>query len=137
MKVPREEKKAEAISRMKAMGIYRETIKQFEKEDLVSKSEPPFGAFYWVEDEELEELHEWEKEHDALVYLVIRSYTSIGTMDAYLYVSDYKDELEIDREDLKENMQIAYVVNKDAPECSEFGSIGFEKTIAAGLKRIY
>lgn len=137
MKVSREEKKAEAISRMKAMGIYAETIKQFENEDLVSKSEPPFGAFYWVEDEELEEMHEWEKEHNALVYLVIRSYTSVGIMDAYLYVSDHKSEWKIDREYLRENMQIAYVINRDAPECSEFGSIGFERTMAAGLKRIY
>lgn len=137
MKVQREKKEAEAIDRMKLMGIYPETIKQFEKEKLVSRSEPPFGAFYWVEGKELEELQEWEKAHNALVYLKIRSYTSIGTMDAYLYVSDHKSEWEIDREELKENVQLAYVVNRDAPECSEFGSIGFERTTAAGLKRIY
>ncbi len=54
MKISREEKKTEAIKRMKAWGIFDQTIKQFEKNNLVSISEPPFGAFYWVEGEELE-----------------------------------------------------------------------------------
>ena len=51
MKVSIEEKKAEAIKRMEMFQIYPETIQQFEKENLVSVSEPPFGAFYWVDDE--------------------------------------------------------------------------------------
>ena len=36
MKATREEMKAEAIKRMKKLGIYAETIKQFEKENLIS-----------------------------------------------------------------------------------------------------
>jgi len=53
MKATREEMKDEAIKRMKKLGIYAETIKQFEKENLISISEPPMGAFYWVEGDDL------------------------------------------------------------------------------------
>ena len=39
----------EAVARMKALGLYGPTIRQFQKEGLVSISEPPVGAFFWVE----------------------------------------------------------------------------------------
>ena len=45
MNISKEEKKAEAIVRMKILGIFPETIQQFETDDKVSISEPPFGAF--------------------------------------------------------------------------------------------
>lgn len=138
MSVSIEEKKAEAIDRMKKIGIFGPTIKQFRESGLVSISEPPFGAFYWAEGEDLKRIKEFEEQHNALVYVVIRSYTEFGQLDAFLYVSDYKDEeWEMDREDLKENQQCAWVYNHDAPWCSEFGSIGFEKTAAAGLRRTW
>ena len=134
MNISIEEKKAEAISRMKMLGIYPETIKQFEA-GHVSRSEPPFGAYYWVEGKELEALRKFEEEHDCLVYTVVRSYTSIGTMDSYLYVSDCKDDWELDRDDLKEGYAFTYTINHDAPDCSEFGTIGIKLNIAAGLTR--
>lgn len=137
MNISREEKKAEALKRMKSWGIFDQTIKQFEKEDLVSISEPPVGAFFWVEGEKLEEMKRFEAENNALVYCIVRSYTSIGIMDAYLYVSDYKEEWEMDHEDQKELKQLAYVINHQMPDCSEFGSIGLKRTIAAGLKRVW
>ena len=40
MKVSREEKKIEAISRMKKIGIFPQTIQQFEQQGYVSISEP-------------------------------------------------------------------------------------------------
>ncbi len=58
-------------------------------------------------------------------------------MDAYLYVSDYKEEWEMDRADQEAWQQVAYVVNWDAPVYSEFGSIGLKKTPAAGLLRVW
>lgn len=137
MSISREEKKAEAIKRMKKIGIFSQTIKQFEKEDLVSISEPPIGAFFWVEGDELEEMKQFEKKHNALVYCIIRSYTEFGIMDSYLYVSDYKEDWKMDNEMLKENQALSYVNNRTMPECSEFGSIGFRTTIAAGLQRTW
>ena len=122
---------------MRILEIYPETIEQFKQEGLVSISEPPVGAFFWVDGEEFKEMKQWEQEHNALVYCIVRAYTSIGKMDAYLYVSDHKDEWADDREMLRNNETIAYVINRDMPVCSEFESIGIRRTIAAGLARTW
>lgn len=139
MKISNEEKKAEAISRMKKLGIFPETIRQFEQESLVSISEPPFGAFYWAEGEDLDRIHQFEERYDGLVYVVIRSFTEYGQMDCYLYVSDHIQEWNEDRDSLDSpgNGVFAYVYNYDDPDLSEFGSIGIEKTPAAGLRRTW
>ena len=137
MNVSIEEKKTEAISRMKMLGLYPTIIKEFERDFTVNRSDPPFGALYWVEDKELEELRAWEIKHNALVYHVVRSYTTFGTLDTYLYVSDDKEEWDVDHDDLKDGNPLAYVVNHDMPDCSEFGYIGIKTTSAAGLVRTY
>lgn len=137
MNISREEKKIEAIARMKAWGIYAPIIKQFEKEDLVSESAPPLGACFWLNEEQLAQVREFEEKNNALVYHVIHSYTNIGEMESYLYVSDYPEEWEMDRQDIGEGSQLVYIVNKDAPDCSEFGSIGIALTAAAGLRRTW
>lgn len=137
MNISREEKKIEAIARMKARGIYAPIVKQFEKEDLVSESAPPLGACFWLNEEQLARVREFEEQNNALVYHVIHSYTNIGEMESYLYVSDYPEEWERDRQDIGEGSQLVYVVNKDAPDCSEFGSIGIALTAAAGLRRTW
>lgn len=137
MNISREEKKIEAIARMKAWGIYAPIIKQFEKEDLVSESAPPLGACFWLNEEQLARVREFEEKNDALVYHVIHSFTNIGEMESYLYVSDYPEEWEMDRQDIGEGSQLVYVVNKDAPDCSEFGSIGIALAAAAGLRRTW
>lgn len=137
MNISREEKKIEAIARMKAWGIYAPIVKQFEKEDLVSESAPPLGACFWLNEEQLARVREFEEQNNALVYHVIHSYTNIGEMESYLYVSDYPEEWERDRQDIGEGSQLVYVVNKDAPDCSEFGSIGIALTAAAGLRRTW
>lgn len=137
MNITIEAKKQEAIERMKALGIFPETIRQFERDGYVSISEPPIGAFFWADGEDMKRIRQFEAEFNALVYLVIRSFTTIGKMDSYLYVSDYEDEWESDREDLSTGETVAYVYNHDAPDCSEIGYIGIEKTPAAGLKRTW
>lgn len=137
MNISREDKKTEAIVRMKALGLFSDTVAQFEKQDLVSMSEPPLGAFFWLEDEDLERAKKFEEDYNALVYVVIRSYTTIGKMDAFLYVSDHAEEWDAEREDLKNGETIAYVFNHDMPDCSELGYIGIEGTVAAGLRRTW
>ena len=137
MTINREEKKTEAINRMKLWGIFSPIIRQFEKEDLVSESAPPFGACFHLNEEQLARVREFETEHNALVYHVIHSYTNIGELENYLYVSNYSEEWEQDRNDIKDGQQLVYVYNKDAPDCSEFGSIGIAITNAAGLRRTW
>ncbi len=135
MNVSLKKKKEEAILRMEKIGIFPETIKQFEEDGLVSQSLPPVGACFWIEGEQLERVREFEKENNALVYFVIYSYTIYGEIECYLFVSDYEDEWEVDWDDLNYNQALAYVYNHDAPDCSEFGFIGFALTPAAGLRR--
>lgn len=136
MNVSIDMKRAEAVKRMKALGIFPQTVRQFEKQGLVSVSEPPFGAFYWVDDEDRKHIREFEERYDALVYVVVRAWhRELGKMDAYLYVSDSEDEWEWDMEDLKNGCPLAYCFVHDAPQFSEIGSIGIEVTSAAGLKR--
>ena len=134
MNISIEEKKAEAVARMKMLGIFNQTIKQFE-DGYISRSEPPVGAYYWVEGEELEAIRKFEQENNCLVYTVVRAYTNIGMMDSYLFVSDYKEEWAMDREDLKDGLAVSYTINYDASNYSEFGTIGIKLDAAAGLRR--
>ena len=131
-----EEMKEEAIRRMKKLNIIGDAIRQFKKEDIVMVSEPPFGGLYWYHDEEanFREMKEFEKENGALVYMVVRAFTSFGKMDSYLFVSKYKEEWEMDNEFLDDNIAMTYTVNYDMPDCSEFGSIGIRK-VSGGLLR--
>lgn len=122
---------------MKMWGIYLSSCTQFEKEDLVSESAPPLGACFWLDAEQLARVRAFEEKYDALVYHVIHCFTTFGELKNYLYVSDHPEEWEDDRNDIKSGQQLVYVVNKDMPDCSEFGSIGIAVTAAAGLRRTW
>lgn len=113
--------KREAIERMQLLQIYKNTIKEFDEENIVNKSES--GFLYWLTDEEKEYVTEFENEYNALVYHVIKNYTQIGTLLTFLYVSDSEEEWEYDRDDLKYGYACAYVKNLEDEHCSEFGSV--------------
>ena len=137
MNISIEEKKKEAIKRLKKLRVYEEVIEQFEKEGLINMSEPPFGACYWPTDNELTMIREFEQEHNAVVYHVIRSFMEFGTCDCYLFVSDYEEEWEQEVEYTKRGSAFVYVYNHDEPAFSEFGSVGIKLTPAGGLARTW
>lgn len=137
MKPNFDEKDKEAIERMKLLDIMDETIEQYADFGYVTRSDPPFGALFWVSDQELADIRLWETEHNARVYHVVRAYTSLGILDSYLYVSNNKDEWEIDRQLLEAGEPLVYVVNRNDPYCSEFGTIGIKTTPAKGLIRTW
>lgn len=124
VKILRERKVEEAVKRMKRLGIINDAIKQFKKSGTVMVSEPPLGALYWIDDALKQLVQEFEQEHGALVYMVVRSYTTFGKMDSFLYVSDYEEEWEMDNEDIQSGYPMTYTYNYDAPWDSEFGAIG-------------
>jgi len=70
------------------------------------------------------------------VYYALLNYTEFGTCVSIFYVSDNKDEWEMDREDLKAGMPFVYVYNVDDENCSEFGSIQVKKAFIGGIKRV-
>ena len=99
-------------------------------------SEPPLGGLYWLNDEEKKMVHEFEQENNALVYLVVRSFTNLGIMDNIFYVSDYQDEWFMDNADIDEHYACVYVINYDMPNCSEFGTIAW-KSVGGGVLRAF
>lgn len=135
MKISRETKKEEAIYRMKLMGIIPDAIKQFEEENTVMVSENPFGFLYWLNDDQKKLVSEFETEYNSLVYLANLCNTEFGKLLSLFYVSDHKEEWEMDNTDIADGYALVYCINLNCPECSEFGSIAFE-SINGGIKRI-
>lgn len=125
MNVSMEIKKAEAIKRMKMLDLYNPYIKAFEKKDEIFLSEMTGGVYEITNEIELKEkIKEFETEHNALVYHVIRTMTAFGELYSFLYISDYEEEWEMDNDDLSDGYAMSYVWNKTDEWCSEFGSIG-------------
>ena len=137
MKVSIEEKRAEAIKRMKAFGFFSDTVKLFEKNGTLLSSAPPWGAFYTLDDKQKAAGHKLEEQYDCLVYSVIRSFhQELGVIDNLLYVSVEKDEWPMDWDDIENMCPCIYAVNYNTPEFSEFGAIGVKMGAGAGLIRI-
>lgn len=134
----REQRKEEALKRMKMLDLWEEAVEVFEKEDKVCYSEPTsmgsikFGAVFLLDGDMPERVKAFEKQFNATVYHVIHNYTEFGEWLTFLFVSDYTEEWKRDREDLKEGYPLAYVDTGDF--CSEFGSVGIQKA-AGGLLR--
>lgn len=135
MNITREEKKVEALERMKKFGYWGPAREAFRRQDKVFVNEPPSGAVYDLNEREKAEVEAFEKQYNALVYIVIRTPMWFGLCDSYLYVSDYKEEWEMDNDDIEHGYVMAYVLNHDAPECSEFGTICVKLASGAGLVR--
>lgn len=81
------------------------------------------GGFY---DDLKAAVDEFEKEHNAIVYLILVTHTAYGTLCDMLYVSDYKKEWPSDRADLQEGLSCVYCYNLEEPMFSEFGTVAFE-----------
>lgn len=124
MKATIEEMKQEAIKRMNIIQLFPTIIKEFEKDNIVNLSDR--GYLYWLTDEQKEYVSDFEQKNEVIVYHIIQSYTNLGEMLTFLFVSKDKDEWEYDENDLKEGYPFAYVKNLNDDNCSEFGSVGIE-----------
>ena len=129
----REKQKAEAISRLKQMGIDEDVRRQFEDSGTVMLCVS--GRYRPLTEEELAEAHQFEQAHDATVFLAVRWFTMFGTLDALLFVGKYEEEWEMEHEDIKAGYAMSYCINRDYPECSEMGSICFRITKDGGIIR--
>ena len=117
--------KQEAIERMKMLKIYSQAIKEFEKENVINVSEHG-GILFWLDDEQQEMVKKFEEKYNAVVYHVIHNYTEFGELYSLLYVSQHEQEWDYDKDDIKHDIALCYVVNKDEENFSEFGSIGIK-----------
>uniref|UniRef100_UPI00307DF28E hypothetical protein n=1 Tax=Ruminococcus bicirculans (ex Wegman et al. 2014) TaxID=1160721 RepID=UPI00307DF28E len=84
-----------------ALTLSGSKVECFEQEGIVSESAPPLGTCSQLEGEQLERVRKFEEKYNAVVYHVIHSFTNIGELESYLFVSDRPDEWETDRKDLK------------------------------------
>ncbi|HAP3054618.1 PcfR [Enterococcus faecalis] len=128
------EKKEEALKRMRLMGIHEATIAQFVEEGKISFSGKSYlGANYWVDEERKKAIEKIEKEYNILVYYAIeQKYQGNITMLYLFYVSPFENEWSMDHESIEENYQYSYGLNETDPLLSEFGEIEF-KNLFGGL----
>ena len=115
--------RTEALKRMELLKLHENVIDDFKEIALLNQSEHG-GILYWVEGEMEKKIREWEEKTGNLVYHVIHDYTEFGELLSLLYVSQYEDEWETDREDIQDGYALAYVMNLTDDWCSEYGSIG-------------
>lgn len=134
MKVTVEEAKQEVFKRMKKLNFHPNVLSDF-NEGTINKSEL-IGILYWLNDEEIKKVREFEAENESIVYHVIHQFTNIGELYSFLYVKLDDEEWEMDNEGLKQREVLAYVWNKTAPEFSEFGYIGIRPQVG-GLVRTW
>lgn len=119
--VTKEQQLAEAIERMKALKLHKNTIADL-KQGTVNVSKQ-MGALYWANEDEQKIIEKFEAEHNALVYHAIYTPTHFGRCFSMLFVSQYEDEWELDRKDIRNYTPIAMVINLDDEWCSDMGSI--------------
>lgn len=131
----KEKQKAEAIKRMKKLKILNQPIKEFKEDGKLNLSER-HGILYWLDDEERKMVEELEQKYNFMAYHVIKTYSTIGLMYSILFVSEYEEEWEMEMDDIEQGYAFVYTVNKDMPECSEFGTIGIRPCIG-GVERTY
>jgi hypothetical protein len=126
--------KKEAIERMKLLKLHPTAIKEFEQTKLLNVSEPPLGSLFWVNKEQEKVVRNFEAEFGGLVYHIVHSYTTFGELLNIFYVSEHKEEWEMDRNNILECCACVYVKNLTDDDCSEFGYIGF-KSVGGGVVR--
>lgn len=131
----RELQRKEAVKRMWKLRLLKQPIKEFEEEGKLNRSES-VGMLYWLSDDEQKMVDDFEKRCNGVVYHVIKTNTNFGAMYSLLYVSDSEEEWDMDMEDIANGQALAYVVNVDYPDCSEFGTIGVKPSFG-GLMRTW
>ena len=124
----REEAKAEAIFRMKQIGLVDTILNDFAENGNVQVYEPPYGCGYDLESDVLKSVRKFESNHDTLVWGVVRSFRNYGygdvTIDAFLYVSKNKEYWDEERENLFNMTPTVYTVEKEHPERIDIGCMG-------------
>lgn len=128
--------KAEAVKYMDILKLDKRCIQAFKaKKQSVWMSSGPFGGLYEADDKLKNMIKDVETEHDIIVYHVIDGFVMGMHCYSMLCVCKYPEEYEMNEEDLKDGYAFSYVLNVDAPDCSEFGTICVKPTFG-GLRRI-
>ncbi len=120
--------KREALDRIGALGLGDDVRADFENHDIVSTSSDIFGTPVWASHKEKAIIEAYENEWGHLVYHAIDATSPAGNRLILLFVSNYKTDWIAEREDLKNYVIMAYVVNLDHEGCSEFEFVRVKPT---------
>lgn len=124
--------KKEAIDRMHILKLHPNVIKEFSDNGKLNLSLN--AELYYLSDEQLAIVQKFEQKYNAIVYHVIQNYTQFGELLSFLYVSQYTEEWEYERNDLKADYPFVYVANLTDETCSEFGSIGIRPCVGGVIR---
>jgi len=123
----------EAIRRLKILQVRDKLIEivinAFADKNIVCYSEyigkNLQGILFHISKEEkiATAVKRFEEKHNAFVYHAIVIPMEFGRMLNLLYVSPHEEEWEQDRKDLIDRQPIAYCLNLDDKDSSEFGTI--------------
>ena len=127
--------RAEAMERMKLLGLPIKVIRQFEQTGEVCTCACITGRPLTSSDETKSLIPKLEQQHGILIYLNVHTEAAFGSIDNLFFVGEYKEEWEWEREEIKDNYALVYAYNWSRPECSEMGTIGFERTRNGGIIR--
>ena len=130
----KKEMKKEAIKRMKILQLHQNVLDDFMNENKLNKSDSPLGSLYWLDEEEIKIVKDFEKRHNVLVYHVIHTFSNLGETYELLFVTTEKEEWENEKRDLKNGYAFAQVIVIDYDPNSEMGYIGVESKIGGTVR---
>ena len=142
-----EQLKKEIKERMKLMGVATPYINQAVNGDVVifERQNKIFSdVYYSLEQNASQEpytslkakIEELVQKYNHHTYMVQLTHTSFGDLYSLFGVNTkYVDEWEYEKADLKGNLAFVYVWNASDEECSEFGTIGWQKGNMGGIIR--
>ena len=130
----RQAMKAEAVERMKLLGLPEKIINDFQEKSAIYISESvKFGEInevYKIDDDNtlLDDIKDFEKDYDgSLVYHVIRNYNDYHELifDSFLFVFPNPSEWDYAKRVFKNKkiLMDVYVLNRETPAFSECGEI--------------
>lgn len=135
LKTNKEMMKEEAIKRMKILQLHQNVLNDFMNENKLNKSDSPLSSLYWLDEEEIKIVKDFEKRHNVLVYHVIHTFSNLGETYELLFVTTEKEEWENEKRDLKNGFAFAQVIVIDYDPNSEMGYIGVESK-NGGIARV-
>ena len=132
----------ECVRRLCAMQIDPDVTERFKQQDFFYDFDHLLcsvgreGLLFPLDNHQKAKAKEINEKYGVMPYFVIRTFTTIGTMDSYLYVSEDDEEWGDQYHDIIEGYPIAYVDNLQDPDCSEFGGIQIKRIFNGCIVRI-
>ena len=132
----KQQRKEQAVKYLTQLDIYKPYIDGFKQEDNVCVFERYAGFWVYQYPELQTKMKKLEKEYKCTVYAITHEFTQFGECYSFLLISKYEEEWDMLVTTENDNhYAFAYVWNKDADWCSEFGTV-VVKSFGGGIKRI-